>query len=469
MYRILALASLLLHLAASARAEKPRPDLPGPLALEHDLVLLQPVSSAEPFVPMEDQPFQVVFLNFDGEQLKGSPGNSNAKTNETSLVSAASFDFPAFQGWDKLSGDPHKGAQEVIDVLKLIFMKFAVKFVTARPGDGDYTMAMIGGDGQGTAGGGGALGVAPLDGPPKYPKCGNTNKNDIVFVFGDKILQSYGAQPARALALVVAHELGHSFGLEHVTDDKGIMYPEAKINPILQWVSAPVQQPGVCGNTNQDAEALLRERLGEGKQDTVTPLVWFKRPGSGALLPPAFSFEVAAADDLGVHHVEFFLDGKKLLTLTDPPYTNALTTVADGEHTLRAEVQDWANQRGTAEVTFTVSSKCAIDGSCYAGSGGLDTACESGADCGSGLCALAQGGAGRCVEACSGEAAVCPRDTTCREVSGGRACLPEGGWSLDGGGGGDGGCQIGAARSGGPLPLALLLALALLAIRRVTK
>jgi hypothetical protein len=472
MVRILALITLTVFLAIPARGQKPGAAAKTkPLALEHDLVLLQPASSSPPaaFVPAGDQPWQVIYLNFDGEKLKGSPGNSNSKTNETSLVAAASFDYPAFQSWDKLGNDRQKSVQEVIDILRLIYMKFAVKFVTTRPADGDYTMVMIGGDGQGTAGSGAAIGVAPLDGPPKYPKCGNTNKNDIVFVFGDKIAKSYGAQLARALALVAAHELGHSFGLEHVTDDKGIMFPQANVNPILQWVNAPVKQPGVCGNTNQDAEALLRERLGEGKQDTVVPLVWFKRPGSGAVLPPEFSFEVAAADDLGVHHVEIFLDEKKVLSLTDPPFTNALTKISDGEHTLRAEVQDWANQRGTAKVTFTVDSKCALEGSCYGGKGGLDTECQGGADCESGICALdsSPGSSGRCVEKCSGETAVCPKDTKCREVGGSLACLPEvGDWSLDGSGGGDG-CAMSRGPGGAALPpLALLLALALLVIRR---
>ena len=48
-------------------------------------------------------------------------------------------------------------------------------------------------------GGAGTIGIAPLD-------CKNSNKNDLVLVFGDKL------SSARQLAFVIAHELGHSFG-----------------------------------------------------------------------------------------------------------------------------------------------------------------------------------------------------------------------------------------------------------------
>jgi len=416
-----------------------------PLSLAGDFVVLDPPDKR--FAPADSSPWQVVYLNFDGAELK--VGGNNAKTNTTDLILSATLSYPAMT-WTNLGGK-EKGMKAVVDELKLIFMKFAVKLVTDRPTDGDYTMAMVGGRGDGCKkGGAGTVGISPLD-------CKNTEKNDVTLIFGELMSSS-----AKKLAMVIAHELGHSFGLEHVSDPKGIMYPA--LNPsVCCWVTSSLSEGSTCGRTTQDAEKVLTDNVGPGKQDTLAPLAWFMRPGPGAVLPPDFSFEVTAADDLAVHHVVIYLDNTKVLELNDPPYTKALTNVSDGEHVLKAEVHDWAQHTSTTEVSFTVDSRCVLDGSCYAGSGGTEGACEAGADCASGLCALANG-AGVCVEECQGQAAeaICPTGTRCD----GEACLPfsaeSGDWSLSRAGG-DGGCGLAGPRPVGlPVPVLLLLGLALL-------
>jgi hypothetical protein len=431
----------------------------------NDFVVLDPpATQPSPMVPMDEAPWKVVYLNFDGATLNG--GGNNSKTNNTDLILSSTLDYPALD-WTKLGGK-EQGSKAVVDELKLVFLKFAVKFVTERPTEGDYTMAMVGGTGDGCKKGGpGTVGIAPLD-------CKNTNLNDVCLIFGDEMNGS-----VRKLAFVIAHELGHTFGLEHVTDPKGIMYP-ALTPEVCCWVSAPISGGSSCGRTTQDAEKVLEENVGVGKQDTQPPLVWFLRPGDGAILPPDFTFEVVAGDDLGVHHVTFFLDGAKLMEMDGPPYTHVVTGMADGQHVLKAEVHDWVKLTSSAQVTFTVDAGCVVDGTCDGGTGGIGRPCEAGDDCTSGVCAVNAADEGRCISTCDGAAeAVCPTGLTCQQLEAPTgatwACLPAGDdWTLHLAGessGGGGGCAVSPGlppvRRAAPIGLVLLAATGgLLAARR---
>jgi len=465
MYRSLALILVALTLPGIALADEPVISLAddyvvldAPTGQLRFLAPLRGAPGVPQFVPADESPWQVVYLNFDGAKLEA--GGNDAKTNRTDLILTPTLDYPAMS-WTNLGGK-QQGMKDVVDQLKLIFLKFAVKLVTERPTEGDYTMAMIGGTGESCKkGSAGTVGIAPLD-------CTNTNKSDITLIFGGLMSSS-----AKKLAFVIAHELGHTFGLEHVTDTKGIMYPA--LNPeVCCWVTSSLSEASTCGRPTQDEEKILADNVGVGKQDTLPPLVWFKRPGAGAILPPDVSFEVTAADDLGVHHVVIFLDGKQVLELSDPPYTDALTNLGDGEHTLMAEVHDWAEQKNTAELKFTVSSSCVLDGTCNVGKGGTDSECETGDDCASGMCARQkESDPGRCVETCDGSVdAICPKGTRCLAAGESHACLTDnagttGTWTLDlAGTGGGGGCSVGSWRPAGLPVTLLLLALVLVSRRR---
>ena len=417
-----------------------------------------------PMTTIADAPWQVIYLNFDGATLQQGP--SNAPNNTTALITSATLSYPAFASWSKLGGKD-AGIKAVGDKLKIVYGTIAAKFVTTRPSSGDYTMAMIGGDGQGCAGGGAAIGVAPLDcAPANKAAKDNANKNDIVLIFGDKIMTS-GSPSLSTLVVTIAHELGHSFGLEHITDMNGIMAPSTGGNNGFWTTSAT--SGGTC-RKDQDAEKVLQDALGQGKQDTMAPRLWFVRPGEGAVLPPDFSFEVVAADDLGVHHVVVLVDGKKELELTDPPFTSVLRKLADGQHTIKATAHDWIGNKTEAQVTVTVNGACVKDGSCSGGAGGLGQRCAAGPECATGICALKEA-QGSCVDLCvPGDSAVCPTGLTCKQTGEQSACLPGDGYTLALGGGDEGGCRLGpdrppAAPLLGWLPLMGIFALLLLARR----
>ena len=391
-----------------------------------------------------------VFLNFDGVSL--TKGKSNATTNTTNLIDTPSLDFPAMI-WGRYGGRD-KGIKDVLIELKLLYGDIAVEFVMERPKEGDYTMMIVGGVGNHIAGGN-AVGLAPLD-------CKNENKNDIASVFGAKIDPT-----PKNLAFVIAHELGHTFGLEHVTDPTGIMAP-ALSSKTCCWASGPLSEPpGSCGrNGTQDSHGVLVGNVGAGEGDTIQPKIWLLRPGSGAILPGNFIFEVAAGDDLRIHHVELFFDGKSVTNLETPPFLVRITGAPNGVHSLSATAYDWKPNTISLKTQVTIDNACVKSGRCNGGVPGVGVHCVTGADCGDGICALGTDGVGVCVMGCNGKDDICPQGTTCSQGAGNGAsgaasttwaCTKETeSFTFDVFTAGGGGCALDASRRGG---LALTFAL----------
>ncbi len=383
-----------------------------------------------------------IFLNFEGGPL--TRGQSNSKNNSTGLIIPSSLTYPP-QNWGSMGGK-EKGLKDVVTELRLLYGNYAVEFVTTRPTSGDYTMVMAGGTGENCKKGGpGTVGIAPLD-------CKNSNKNDVVLIYGN-LLSS-----AKKLAFVIAHEMGHSFGLEHVTDNKDIMAPA--LNPATCcWTKSPTQG-STCGRSTQDAKKVLAENLGVGAGDTISPRVWFVRPGDGAVLPSRFTYEVKAADDLKVHHVDIYVDGKKVETISSPPFTAFVSGLSDGSHTLKAEVFDYKPNKATAQVKVTVRADCVNDSTCGTGKAGTGGDCAQGGDCISGVCAKKDSKA-VCVEVCDSKTKLCPTGTKCLETSSDWACTSGTGFKLDTSD--SSGCSVAGRATGG---LWLLAILALLAVGR---
>lgn len=448
--------SALLLLPALARAEGQIYDL------SNDWVPAgpPPPSTQTDYYFMADDPVeQVVFLNFDGATLKR--GQSDATNNSTSLVTGNSVDYPAMD-FSRYS-DKETGKAAILKEMKLLYLDFAVKFVTERPTSGQYSMVMIGGSGSGTviAGSGSAVGVAPLD-------CGNNNRSDVVLVLSGR-MKSAGAKD---IAMVAAHELGHSFGLEHVKDPSDIMY-YAKNPKTCCWTKSeidPAHANGQCKNDPQDAKAVLAKNVGMGAGDTIKPLAWFRYPGPNAVLPPSFTFAVEAADNYLVRRVSFTVDGKDAGSIDSAPFTSFVTGLADGEHVIKATVWD-ANPNNKVELerTVTVQSACAKEGPCDPGLSGPGGPCASGADCETEVCALpSSGGEGVCSVGCtpSKEWNPCPTGTTCESAEGESVCAPSKTFALDRA---SGGCNIAAGgnpASGLAATLLPLLGLLLWARRR---
>ncbi len=122
----------------------------------------------------------------------------------------------------------------------------------AKPSSGDFTTMHVGGTFADLGCiGPGVLGVAPFD-------VGNANRNDVGFAFPKNV-------SAAIIAETVAHEAGHSFGLDHVSNKQDLMFASSS--------------PGITGftvstisgsNKLQDGPAVLKQVLGAGNA-TQTP------------------------------------------------------------------------------------------------------------------------------------------------------------------------------------------------------
>src|SRR5436309_9391574 len=81
----------------------------------------------------------VLYLNFDGVTLHGSPDCSDAPGFCTFLIpQSMTATIPAFRGTDDQK-------QAVVDLLKVFFDPFSVQIVTTKPDSGNYAMTVVGG------------------------------------------------------------------------------------------------------------------------------------------------------------------------------------------------------------------------------------------------------------------------------------------------------------------------------------
>lgn len=116
--------------------------------------------------------------------------------------------------------------------------------VSAEKLSGDYTTIHVGGSFADLGcRGSGVLGVAPFD-------VGNANKSDVGFAF------TKGIDSVATIAETIAHEAGHTFGLDHTTDAKDLMYASST-SDITGFLVAKLK-----GGKAQDGPAILKNVLG---------------------------------------------------------------------------------------------------------------------------------------------------------------------------------------------------------------
>jgi hypothetical protein len=204
---------------------------------------------------------QVLYLNFDGVTL--SPGSDNATTNTSSIVKASSslpkFNHKRFK-MQNFFQSRSSAIKKIVDKVKGYYDKLNVKVVTTRPSSGAYTMIVIGGKPGDVQYTNKAAGRAPVD-------CGNTNPNNIGFVFSDGI-SSWIGFPKTMVALTIAHEAGHTFGLNHISSKTAIMAPTAvdALLPLAGWKSGGITGTKHCATSSgssQDSRKELLANLGQ--------------------------------------------------------------------------------------------------------------------------------------------------------------------------------------------------------------
>jgi MYXO-CTERM domain-containing protein len=262
----------------------------------------------------------VVFVNFDGAELLF--GNDDAR-DDTTVLSELAGPFPAYGGTSQRDA--------TLQAVRSDFAAYDVLVVDTRPSSGNYTMAMVGPYDAGTT-----LGIAPLD-------CRDSFPNNIVFAFhGDG-----DGYTSTAQANTISQEVAHSFGLEHVADQRDIMYPVSTggdpgfLDECVKIVPSPdivcgSQHEEHCPSGEQSSHRELLARFGPAVPiDPAETVVEIVAPDDGEELDVAEPFDIVAAsvDGRPFANVVLFVDESNIGGRTQAPYTWRVEGLTEGIYT----------------------------------------------------------------------------------------------------------------------------------------
>lgn len=300
---------------------------------------------------------KVIYLNHLGVTL--TPGEDDSTTNHSSIIGATSA-VPAWNTsqatWDA-----------TVACMQDMFARFDVTVTDQDPGATPHIEAVFGGSPQDIGMGQGIGGVSPFT-----EDCGII-ENSIVFTFTDVF-----PDDAQTVCEVMSQEVAHSYGLDHemlASDPMTYLQYNGNRSFKDQAVSCGEYQDRPCGiggstcRANQNSVQLLYARV--GKADLIPPTLAIASPADGATVPPGFSVEAMASDDVGVTMTTLSIDGQP--SATDPgagPYTFVTDpALAEGPHTLRVEATDGRNTQAQS-ITVTVAvTPTGSDGGSATGNG----------------------------------------------------------------------------------------------------
>ena len=292
---------------------------------------------------------RVIYLNKNGVTL--NPGTNDARTNKSSLATATTS-IPA---WSTSATT----WAATVSCMKDLFAPFDVTVVETDPGNVPHIEAVFGGTPQLLGMEAGVAGVSP------FTQNSAVIENSIVFTFTSVI-----PQDARLACEIMAQEVAHSYGLDHVllaSDPMTYLQYTGNRSFKNQTASCGEDVARPCGiggsqcRANQNSVTLLTERIGAKIGDTVPPTGNITSPSANSLVPPGFNVYAAAADNLMVRSGKLYVDGTLVDTEdTGGPYTfSTPATLAEGPHRLKIEVSDGVNVVTTTEITVTVKAGAA--------------------------------------------------------------------------------------------------------------
>jgi hypothetical protein len=190
----------------------------------------------------------VLFLQLEGAQI--TEGTlSDAPTNQSYVCGGT---FPA---WDH--GPFGQDRAVVVERLRLevldLFADFNLQVVTERPLQPPYVMVVVGGTASLCQRPDGLGGLGPLD-------CDNADLSDVAFVFGATIISLEG------LAVAIAHEAAHTWGLPHTTEPCDVMSSAWCSGDSKRFrdqeMSVPPDPSGSCGLQSSNSWQRLLAVLG---------------------------------------------------------------------------------------------------------------------------------------------------------------------------------------------------------------
>lgn len=299
-----------------------------------------PVQSlrAAPRVAEVGEQTGVVYVNFEGGRLRHEQGRDDASKNITFL--------------EEMDGEHERyggGAKQaaVLEAVRSDWADYNVVVVDQRPGGGAYTMAMVG---PTNPYGERIRGMAPLDCEDRW------SKKNIVFAF----FESDDDYTVSATAGIISQELAHSFGLDHVDDERDVMHPRIAggdprfVDECLPVVEAETSDGNVvsCADAHleacpqggrQNSHRELLERFGPPRTDTEAPSVAVAWPPTGARFGAGSDIEVEvdATDDTAISLVRLVgADGELWAEDDAEPFGWIVRDTEPGRYRFRVEAQD---------------------------------------------------------------------------------------------------------------------------------
>lgn len=191
-------------------------------------------------------------------------GRDDAQAGASSVLASQHLDHVTLGGFQQ--GDDTWAA--VVTCIRAQYARYDVAVTDIRPVTPGYVEAHFGGTGREVGLADGAGGIAPID----STGCGVV-EGAPVFVFSDLF-----GKNVRSLCEVGAHEIAHTFTLDHEYDCKDPMtYITGCGDKTFQQAPAPCGEGGarpcLCNRPSQSSVIVLRELLGDRASDTVPPTV----------------------------------------------------------------------------------------------------------------------------------------------------------------------------------------------------
>jgi hypothetical protein len=429
-------------------------------------------------------PYNTIFLNRCASGCTINYGTSNS-INDTWRVPNPGV----------LTAFPYGDAvwDQVVSCVKDVFSPYVVNVTDVDPGSANHFEIMIAGHPNDLGMSSGIGGVAPGG-----ADCNTYINNALVFDFAKVWGAGTACGPScvEEICSTAAQEIGHAWGMDHVTDNKDPMTyfsydgrryfqnTAAKCgsdcvngqSPFGQTCTGTNDQEHSCvpcGGATQNSYETVKALFGLGPG--TPPTVTITSPQQGANVEPGFAVATDPIDDSGtVALVELRVDGQLVDMLTKGPFVfNTPATLADGTHRVEVTAYDPHQTPGKAMVDVYIGPPCekpsdcskdtdtCVGGRCVPGAGvqgGLGQPCTGNTECASGQCAT-DGTSMYCVEQCA--VGDCPDGFGCTVDEGATTgvCWP----GFDDGSGGGCGCE---SNRGGPLSMMLLFGWVVLVSRR---
>lgn len=287
---------------------------------------------------------KIIYLNHNGVTL--TPGNNDSRTQRSTIASQQTTIAPWAVNatvWNA-----------TVACMRDMFKAYDVQVTDVDPGAANHIEAVFGGSPTQLGMPNNVAGVSPFT-----TDC-SIIENSIVFTFTDVI-----PADAQTACEIMSQEVAHSFGLDHelLASDPMTYLPyngnRTFQNQAVSCGENTARPCGINGSTcraNQNSVTLLSERLGTAGTpgDTIAPTVGITSPSNNATVPPGFTINFTATDNIAVSMATLYVDGTAAGSLTAAPFSFVTSaTVSEGQHTFKIEATDGINLNAQ-EITVTI-------------------------------------------------------------------------------------------------------------------